>query len=606
MKRPDGTYIGITGLDDLVYHINYIIDNNIKDIGVDTETDGLDYLTCNILGVSLAYKDLDGNNIGLYIPVKRMEVQRSLWDSSNDYLPLDTISACMNCVLSDDTIVKYMHNSKFDLHILERHGFVVSDNIFDTMICAWVLGNVQGAKYGLKHLVKEKLGFDQLDFKYVTGKTNDFTKVDLKTAVDYAGPDGDMTLRLADKEKTVLEKYHTLKPTLKLEFDAIPVLKDMEKIGTPIDVGYLKSLSRTLGKEMREYERQAKSFLGDINIASEQQLKGVLRSKFGFDIDNVSAQTIKFLEKDSEELHNIIEYRKRAKLKSVYCDGLIKLADSDNRVHSSFYQMLKTGRLSSKNPNLQNIPTLKDGSDLPSIRRAFIAPKGYKFVCIDYSQLELRVITHVSKEKYWIDAFNNNEDIHASTAAAVNHIPLDEVTKYQRKRAKFVNFGLLYGESAYGLSKREDMTEEEAQKFIDEYFKVLPNIEFYVRSRKSMVVTHRYTETFNGRRLYFSFDKSDKRAVAAAQREGINFPIQGGASDIVKTAMRQVWNYIQPYKTQLVLQVHDELDFLMAEDEMEDLIPAIENIMGNVFKLEIDLKVDTEYGSDWENIVEWK
>lgn len=931
MKRPDGTYIGITDIKDLEYWIAYIQYNRILDIGIDTETDSLDYLNCNILGVSLAFSIQDAPNVGLYIPIKQEEiVQEVLWDSPSDYISLEDVVDNMNVVLSDERITKYMHNAKFDLHILERHGFVINGHVFDTMIAAWVLGNRAGNKYGLKYLTKEKLGFDQLEFNSVVGKNKDFSSVDLKTAVEYAGPDGDMTLRLAQLEKSVLKKFPSLQSTFDIETNCIRVLKDMEAVGSLIDTKYLRSVGRELGRDMYVLEESLESFLGGININSEKQLKETLQKKFDLNLDNVTAETIKTVAKDIPELNDLMVYRKKAKLKSVYCDGLLKLVDNNGYLHTSFYQMLKTGRLScvpleseiltkngwklhneirtgdlvlgfdiqkyeyvwtkiknvhygygsvgkiissdshgvdsekkgiyctadhrwvvksnlqdvigfstsknlprnhktllqprkvfpdneksiltkqqaflfgwyltdgfktgrnktfglginlikkrsidilekyllendipftkstykrgigiihafhvsckvfdeifhiteqkepseivmglsnearsdmllamlegdgskrknsnrydrfgalevqnkrtaeyfeilsmstgnpythrivkthvsnkfvhyqlilgelyknknskwnpeyecdvwcpetecgtwvvrqghniavtgnSSNPNLQNIPTKKDNdSSLPLIRRAFIAPPGYKFVSIDYSQLELRVITHVSGEEHWIKAFANNEDIHASTAAAVNHKSIEEVTKYERKKAKFVNFGLLYGESAYGLSRREGMTEAEAQEFINEYFKVLPAIEEYVRSRKAMVVNLGYTETFNGRRLYFKFDKNDKKTVGAAQREGINFPIQGGASDIVKKAMYEVWCLLKPYKTKLSIQVHDELDFLMAEDEIDILVPKINDIMGNVFQLKVELKCDTEIGDNWNDIEDW-
>ena len=606
-NRPDGIYSAIINEQSLTAVVKEA--HASGDIGIDTETTGLDYLTCDILGISLAYKK-DNKYYGYYIPVKIETEQIALWDNPSDYLSLDIIRKHLNPLLSNESIKIYMHNAKFDLHILERHGFTINNNLFDTMIGAWVLGNSQKSKYGLKYLVKEKLGFDQMDFSEATAGTKDFTKVDLQTSVDYAGPDGDMTLRLAEKEIEVLNNYPTLKPTFELEMKVVPVLKHMEYTGALVDIDYLKQQRKYTSKILKLLEKECISHYGNININSEQQLKPVLEECLGVHLPDVQVNTLESYVTQDTRLEYLLDYRKFLKMKSVYIDGLMKLVDSNKRIHTSFYQMLKTGRLSSKKPNLQNIPAyIKETYgeyNLPSIRKAFITKPGYKFVSIDYSQLELRVITHVANEQYWINTFKNGGDIHLSTAAAVFRKPENKISSYERKQAKFVNFGLLYGESAYGLGKRQGISTEEAQKFINIYFDVLPSIQEYIESRKQMVLKMGYTETFNGRRLYFRYNRYNSKEIAAAQREGINFPIQGGASDIVKTAMYQVYKLLKNYKSKMVLQVHDELDFEMAEDEMHILIPQIVEIMNNVFDLKVDLKVDVEYGDNWEDIKEWK
>lgn len=610
--EPDGIYNAITDEATLKGAVDVIYNNNIKDIGIDTETTSLDYLNCGILGISLAYVTND-MRFGWYIPVRYVAEQLSLLDDPSQYLDIETINHYLNKPLADKNITKHLHNAKFDLHVLNRHGFDVIEPIYDTMIGAWVLGNVATARYGLKHLAEEKLGIKMIGFSDITGKNNTFSKVSLNKAVEYAGPDGDVTLRLAEMEIPIFNKYRSLKPTLDIELKCIPILKGMEKIGALVDKDYLRKQSRYLSKQMKSLNKQMIDILGDINIDSDQQLKAAIKKRYDIRLNDVQASTLEnifeYNEDVFEEIKPLLDYRKCAKLKSVYCDGILDLVENDGRVHTSFYQMLKTGRLSSKKPNLQNIPAyVQNGfmTKLPPIRHAFITKPGYKFVSIDYSQLELRVITHVSNEQYWIKAFNDGKDIHSSTAAAVFGKDIDSVTKFERKRAKFVNFGLLYGESAYGLSKRENMTVEEAEGFIARYFSVLPKIQEYVESRKRQVITQRYTETFNGRRLYFKYDKKDRRAVAAAQREGINFPIQGGASDIVKSAMYPVHELLKNYKTNMILQVHDELDFEMAEDEIPILIPKIVDIMSNVFDLKVDLLVDVEIGDNWGELKEYK
>ncbi len=604
---PDGKYEGIVTGEQLDEVINTILKNNITDIGIDTETDSLDYLNCNILGVSLAYNH-NNINYGFYIPVRRRAEQLMLWDSPDNYLTLDDISSRLNLVLDNPYITKYLHNAKFDMHILKRHGFVLDSVLYDSMIGACILGNVAGARFGLKHLVKKHLGFDMLEFSQVTGKNKDFSDVPLVVAVDYAGPDGDMTLRLSKKELDIFNKFPELKPTLDLELKCIPILQEMEETGAKIDRDFLVSAGKALQKDMNTYLKKIySSFHKKFNVNSEDQLLDVLKSELNVSLPNVQAKTLESLTQTHPSIQHILDYRKRLKLKSVYVDGMLDKLDKDDRVHTDFYQMLATGRLSSNNPNLQNIPTKKDDDDigLPLIRKAFVANDGYKFVSIDYSQLELRVITHVANESYWINAFANDEDIHLSTAAAVLKKDLSEVTKYERKTAKFTNFGLLYGESAYGLSNRTGMSKEDADDFIYDYFSVLPNIKKYTEDIKHQVTTRRYTETFNGRRLYYTFDPNDWKSIAKAIRRGTNQPIQGGAADIVKKAMVEVADILRGYRTKLILQVHDELNFEMYVPEMPVLIPKIIDVMTGVFQLRVPLKVDVEYGDNWNDLTDW-
>lgn len=604
--EPNGIYKSITTMGDLRVLVEVITDH-YQDIGVDTETTSVDYLTCDLLGISIAYKPESLHGVGYYIPVRPSKQVESLWDNPNNYLELDVIREHLNKILSNPNITKYLHNAKYDMHVLKRHGFTLEQPIYDTMIGAIVLGNVANAKYGLKDLVEKKLNIKMLHFDEVTGKDKDFSKTPLDVAVKYAGPDGDLTLRLAKEERKAFDKFPSLIPTMDLELSCIPVLQSMEELGARIDIKYLSNMNKKLKKEMDSYLDSVYKYFGkNFNVNSEDQLIKELRIKFPKDdITDVQASTLDLLViKYPTELgiKDIINYRKRLKLSSVYCEGMIKQADKEHKVHTAFYQMLKTGRISSKNPNLQNIPTTKDGSDLPSIRRAFIADPGCKFVSIDYSQLELRVITHVADEPYWIKAFENNEDIHLSTAAAVLKKDQKDVTKYERKTAKFTNFGLLYGETAYGLSGRTGMSLEEADTFIKKYFSVLPKVKNYIDDIRHQVLTRKYTETFNGRRLYYNYDN---KTVNAAIREGTNQPIQGGAADIVKKAMVYTYDYLKPFKSKMILQVHDELDLMAYEDELPTIIPHIQEIMSNVFQLKVELKTDCELGDNWEDIKDW-
>lgn len=596
---PNGIYKTITSESDLK-DLVYVIKDFYKEISVDTETTSVDPLTCELVGISISHKE----GFGYYIPVQKYLQQKMLWDDPANFLTVEVVRSYLNQILEDESISKVLHNAKYDLHVLGRYGFNVSGNIFDTMICAWVLGNVSMARYGLKHLTKTKLGFEMLEYKEVAGN-KPFYLVDLPLATQYAAADTDMTLRLKNKEMDVLANYPSLNNTLNLELAAIPVLKRMEEKGTPLDEEYLEQSGKLLNAQAKILANRVYDEFGcRFNLNSPEQLLQVL-NKNKINVTSTDEAALKANEDKHPGIKYILDYRKRLKLKSVYVEGMLNKL-KNGRIHTEFYQMLKTGRLSSSSPNLQNIPAyLPDG--LPSIRKAFITPPGHKFVSIDYSQLELRVITHVAEEPYWIEAFKNNFDIHKATAAAVNRIPINDVTDYQRKQAKFTNFGLLYGESAYGLSNRTGMTVDEAEAFIKEYFSVLPRIQDYVQTTKELVKTRKYVETFNGRRLYFRYDANEPKQIAACQREGINFPIQGGAADIVKASMIEIDRLLlgSKFKTELVLQVHDELDFLMPEDEMPVLIPEIVKIMENIFSLKVDLKVDVEYGNNWQDLEKW-
>ncbi|NJO30878.1 MAG: DNA polymerase I, partial [Richelia sp. SL_2_1] len=498
---------------------------------------------------------------------------------------------------------------------LKRHGFIISEPIFDTMIGAWILGNVHGARYGLKDLTARKLGFRMTEFAEVVGKRKSFSDVPIREATLYAAADADMTKRLYHIEQESLERFPTLNETFTLEMPCVSVLQYMEEVGALVDRKYLESLKKPLKKQMDGFESMVTQIFGNINIRSnEQLLERINKHIFPKKVDSTEFEVLMGIKDDYPVIDSYLKYAKRQKMYSVYVDGMIKLLDDNNRVHTEYKQNKKTGRLSSSNPNLQNIPTKKDDPtnpayeythDLPLIRKAFIAKPGYKIVSIDYSQLEVRLTAHRAQEETWIDAYNKDVDIHKATAAAVFGIPLSKVTKDQRFRAKAVNFGLLYGMSEYGLARRIKVTVPEAKEFIDRYFENLPMVRKYIEDRKQEVIDQKYVETEIGRRLYFKYDLENAKSLPSAQREAINMPIQGQAADIVKKAMVEVHSLLQFYKSDMILQVHDELDFEMAEDEMEILIPQIQDIMSNVYKISVPLKTDVEYGDNWESLKDW-
>jgi DNA polymerase I len=594
--KPDGCYTAVTNEADL-RDLAYVLSDFGTTIGLDTETTGVDYLTCELVGISITHRA----KFGKYIPVKRHVKQVFLWDNSDDYLPIDMIAHYLNPILSDPNKIKILHNAKFDMHVLHRHGFDLQQPIFDTMIGAWVLGNIHGARFGLKDLAKRKLGYEMTEFKDLVGKKGTFDDVPLKDATAYAACDSDMTLRLYELEVERFKQYPTLIPTLELEQPCVEVLKKMEEVGAMVDQEYLKSLSKPLGRQMKNYEDFIYRRFGVFNINSHDELIDKINRHLGLKLEDAQFDTIVKYKDDHPVLDAYLRWAKRQKLKSVYVDGVLKLVNGNSRVHTEFKQNKKTGRISSNNPNLQNIPTKKDDdeykADLPELRQSFMSGQDKTIVSIDYSQLELRIMAHIAGEDAWIAAFNSGVDIHEATAKAM--FKVDRVNKDQRKAAKTINFGLLYLMTEFGLSKKLKCTIDEAKEFIDKFFENLPMIKQYMVDRKNEVVNRKYVETEMGRRLYFNYDLSNPKALPASIREGTNLPIQGLAADIVKKAMLEVDKLLDNYYSKMILQVHDELVIEAVNDEMPVIIPKIRDIMENIYRLDVPLVVDCEVGANW-------
>lgn len=612
--KPDGEYIPVTSIKELEELCLRL--NKAEEIAIDTETSGVNPLSCSLYGISIT----DSTNYGWYIPTQQELKdydQLSLFDQPDKYVPLEIIIKLLKPVFTNPNIVKYMHNAKFDLHVLNRHGCPVEQPIFDTMVAAWVLGNVYGAKYGLKPLAELKLGYRMTTYKEVAGRLP-FYKVPLERATDYAAADVDMTLRLSRPIKDAMEKFPSLVNTMQLEQKMVPVLTRMEANGVLIDSPYLEDIKITLADSIRKAKKLAYSELrSNINIDSQPQLLSLLNQrlqKSGKIISSTDEAALTSILDEDKAAVRILQYRKLYKMYSTYVVGILSKVDDFGRLHTDYQQHgIKTGRISSSEPNMQNLPTRKEDKpdwfpELPSIRRAIIVPDGWKFVSIDYSQLELRLATHISRDPTWIQAFLADQDIHAATAAKIYGVPIEQVSKDQRKRAKTVNFAILYGTSAYGLAPRVKMSVKDTEDFIEEYFENLPGIRKYIEDRRHEVLTRKYVETPYGRRLYFKFDPTDRKGASAAQREGTNMPIQGYAADIVKLSMIQIHDLLlqNRYRTRMLLQVHDEIDFEMPEEEMSIVIPQVVEIMRNAQKLLIPLKVDVEVGDNWEDIYDWK
>ena len=599
-------------------------------LSVDVETDSTDEVQTKLVGIAITPKSEEG----YYIPVGHGRratqlqpgAQASLFDLAKPeaepvappQLALSTVQETLGPILADPTITKYMHNAKFDMTVLERHGMPVLPPIFDTMVASWLGNNAPGARHGLKDLVKENLGIQMTEIKALigTGK-NQITmdQVSIEQATPYAAADVDMTLRLAEQVEQPLhanndELWHIFQT---LEMPLIYVLKDMELAGIRLDVEVLRQMSIEISGRLNELELNIYEAVGsEFNINSTQQLSDVLFGKLGLPTQGLkktksghystAAGVLEQFQGQHEVIDLILEQRTLAKLKSTYIDALPTMVNPHTgRVHTNYNQIgVSTGRLSSSNPNLQNIPIRTEQGR--EIRRAFIAKPGHRLIAADYSQVELRILAHVAEDPGLLKAFANDEDIHTATAAAVLDIPQSEVDKYQRRIAKTVNFGLIYGQSAFGLAQGTGMSQADARQFIETYFGKYPGIKKYIDDTKRMATQQGYVATLLGRRRDFSnLAALSGPQRGAAEREAINMPIQGTAADIMKQAMIDLHRALREgnFKSRMLLQVHDELVLEAPEAEVAEVAALTRQVMAQAYPLKVALKVDVDVGDNW-------
>jgi DNA polymerase-1 len=624
---PDGTYVTVDTPEKLVGLVDKL--KQSTRLSVDVETDSTDEVQTNLVGVAIT----PAAGEGYYIPVghngRRFASagQTSLFDqppapdsqsnAASPQLDLPAVQAALAPTLANANIVKYMHNAKFDMTVLERYGVPVEPPIYDTMIAAWVGHNAPGARYGLKDLAKEKLSVQMTEIKELIGSgKNQLTmdQVPVDRVTPYAAADVDMTMRLVESVDKPLQKNEQLRHIFQtLELPLIYVLKDMELAGIKLDSGALRQMSVQFGNRLIELEQKIQDAAGEpFNVNSTQQLSDVLFGKLGLPTAGLkktqsghystAADVLESLQGEHAIIDLILEQRQLAKLKSTYVDALPALVNPQTgRVHTNYNQIgISTGRLSSNNPNLQNIPIRTEQGR--EIRRAFVAEAGYQLISADYSQVELRIVAHVADDPGLLQAFANDEDIHTATAAAVLGIPQEQIDKYQRRIAKTVNFGLVYGQSAFGLARGTGMELEAAREFIKTYFEKYPGIKRYIDETKKMALEQGYVETLLGRRRDFSNLaqlKGPQRG--AAEREAINMPIQGTAADIMKQAMITLHAQLRQQKLQsrLLLQVHDEVVLEAPDNEVKKVAALTQETMANSFKLRVPLKVEVEMGQNW-------
>lgn len=607
LKQNKGNYKAVTTLSDLSSFIDNFISSKEKIVAFDTETDGLETYKANLIGFSLCCKKGEG----IYIPVVL---------SGGMFAPsIIEKKDCLNelkKIFCNSEITVVMHNAKFDIEILKTNGFIdeLTCNFFDTMIAAWIINPsaIGKSPFGLESLAETKLGLKGIEFSDLVKKGQTFADVPLDQAAKYGAEDSDFTFQLYEYfKKKILD--NNLDSLFEIEMKVLPVLVEMEMLGIHLDNNALYEYKVELLKLIKDKENEIYTLAGhEFNIASTKQLQIVLfeekqfktakKTKTGFSTDTAVLEEL--VETTNDPLPRaILEYRSWTKLLSTYVESLPALTDKNGRLHTSFFQTgTATGRLSSRDPNLQNIPVRDDSGR--RIRSAFTAMKDKVLISADYSQIELVILAHLSKDKNLCSAFINGIDVHKATAALVYKKTPEQVTQDERRFAKTVNFGVMYGMSAFRLANELNISRTEAKNFIDQYFENYNLVKKFLDDTKENAKTNGYVETITGRRRYIpEIKSSNKMILQGAERIAINSPIQGSAADIVKIAMINVNNKIKETKSPLkmLLQVHDELIFECPqdEDEIKKAIELIKTEMENAYKLDVPLRVSVEYGKNW-------
>ena len=566
----------------------------------DTETTSLDAISAQLVGISIS--PADGESY--YIPVGHIS-----WEQT-EQLPLEQVIAELKPILEYGGLAKIAHNGKYDMTVLAEHGVNVSNLTFDTMVAAHLLGE---KSLGLKALAFGRLGIEMTPITELIGsgaKQICMSQVEVSRTRDYACADADMTWRLAELLGAELKEQGLWRLFSEVEMPLVPVLIQMERNGVALDTDRLRHMSHRLGERLLELEKDIYDNVGHrFNINSPQQLRLVLFDELGLPPSGKTKSGYSTGASVLEELRGvhpivelILEYRQLSKLKSTYIDALPGLINhKTGRLHTSFNQTrTATGRLSSSEPNLQNIPVRSEQGR--EIRRAFIAPEGCRLLSGDYSQIDLRVLGHLSQDPALLETFRHDGDIHTATAALLFGVDPTGVTPDMRRLAKTVNFGVIYGMSGYGLEQATELSREEAEQFIDSYFKKYPQVKEYLDSTKRQAREKGYVETILGRRrAILEIHSSNRNLREAAERMAINMPVQGTSADIIKVAMIELDKQMaeQQLKSKLLLQVHDELIFEVPDEELEKMRELVPGVMSTSLELSIPLKVDIKIGDNW-------
>src|SRR5215207_2417859 len=573
-------------------------------ISLDTETTSTEEMRADIVGISLAVKEGEG----YYIPIGH---------KAGNNLPLEKVLSALTTPLTDPKIGKIAHNAKYDYIVLAKHGLKVAPLTFDTMLAEFIL-DPSSHNLGLKNLAFVKLSEEMTHIEDLIGrgkKQISMADVAIESVAPYAIADAEIPLRLMALQIDELKRVNGKKLLEEIDLPLTPVLADMEMTGIPLDLPFFEETSKRLEKRMAEIEKQVFDAVGKpFNINSTQQLSDVLFNRLGLEPPDkgnktasghfsTSAGVLDLLRGKHPVVDMVLEHRELSKLKSTYVDSLQAALNSETGcVHTSYSQIgAVTGRLSSINPNLQNIPIrTEEGRRL---RHGFVASKDNVLLSVDYSQIELRIVAHMAQDEGMLAAFRAGEDIHATTAAAIYGVPTEAVTKPMRRRAKSINFGLIYGMSVFGLTRYTDLTLAEAETFVKAYFEKFPGVKRYLDGIRKQAAQQGYVETLLGRRRYFPAlqSKANVQIKNREEREAINAPVQGTAADIMKLAMLKIPPALKEagLKARMLLQVHDELVFECPRDEVKETARVVQEMMANAFLLDTPLSTEARYGVNW-------
>lgn len=575
-------------------------------IAFDTETTSVDQMSAELVGISLAVDE----NEGYYIPIGHR-------NDAGDQLPLETVIEALRAPLTDLNIPKAGHNIKYDYVVLYRYGLRVEPLGFDTMIAEWLI-NPDSRNLGLKNLAWVRLDYRMTNIEELIGKGSkqiSMADVSIEDVAPYAAADAAIVMRLIPQLRDELNACGASSLFEQMEMPLVSVLAEMEIAGISLDPEFLEEMSLELGERLQEIESQVEEIAGtSFNLNSPQQLSEILfdrleiqppdrtrRTASGY--YSTAAGVLEALSGKNPIVDLVLEYRELSKLKSTYVDALpTQINPNTGRVHTSYNQTGSvTGRIASSDPNLQNIPIRTEIGR--KVRHAFVAGHDASLIAVDYSQVELRIVAHISQDRAMLAAFRANQDIHATTAAAVYNISLQDVTSEQRRHAKAINFGLIYGMSPYGLTRTTDLTLAEAEDFVEAYFQRFPGIKKYLDGVRRQAAEQGYVETLLGRRRYFPElqRQSNYNVRNRAEREAINAPIQGTAADIMKIAMLHVPQELERagLKAKMLLQVHDELVLECPKGELTETARLVQRVMGEAYTLSIPLATEARSGPNW-------
>ena len=570
--------------------------NKSKAFAIDTETDSVETVSANLIGISLSVAE----NEGCYIPIAHS------YEGCPKQLSMDVVVKNLGPAIEKNQDKAVGQNLKFDIPILARHGIKITKFLADTMLMSYVL-NSTATRHGMDRLADYYLNYTTTKYTDVTGtasKQISFSEVKLDVASDYAAEDADITLRLYNALAPMLKEKPVQEKLLKeIEYPLVHVLSRVEQNGAKIDKKKLADHSKELGEKIDDLSSQAYEIAEEeFNLDSPKQLLEILYEKQGLPVlkktpkgqPSTNEDTLKRLSEEYELPKIILQYRTLAKLKSTYTDSLINIENpKTERIHTSYQQAVtSTGRLSSTEPNLQNIPIKT--AEGRRIREAFIPEKGNVLISADYSQIELRIMAHLSQDKNLTHAFNNDIDVHSSTAAEVFGVSIDNVTQDQRRSAKAINFGLMYGMSAFGLTRQLGIPRGEAQEYLDTYFARYTGVRDYMDNIKTQAKEDKYVETIMGRRLYLNeINAANGLRRQAAERAAINAPLQGSAADIIKKAMLDIDDLIlnKMPEVRMIMQVHDELVFECPKDNADKIMDKMKDTMEKTAEAAIELNI---------------